>query len=287
MFMSFIFNKNKCAVFSVALLLSFIYQGCTPDSKEVALPAKPVVSFTATPLASNPNIIVIQNTTANTFQLLWDLGNGMTSRKQADTVLYDTKGQYVIKLNAFNAGGYSTATQTVTIANDYPGVEVLQGGNMEGASQSNWTVLNTGGTQTNIAFTNGVLKFSNTGGSNGAVYQAVNVKAGKTYTFSADVAGSGATNTWFEIYLGKTVPTQGTDYTDNKYISLNTWSGCGGSAFTGNLALIGCDGSGTGKLGKMTFSSTGTIYLVIKAGSSGGTMGTSGITIDNVSLKEK
>jgi hypothetical protein len=284
--MNFIIKRVKLAVLTVSFTTATVFFACTPDAKDVALPAKPAVSFTATPVAGNPNLVAIKSTSPNTFLWSWDLGNGTTSKKETDTVLFDTKGQYVIKLNAFGAGGYSTATQTITIANDYPGVEILKGGNMDAASQANWTILNTGGTQTSITFTNGALKFSNTGNTNGAIYQALSVKAGKKYTFSADVAGGGATNTWFEVYVGKTVPTQGSDYSDNKFIALNTWSGCGGSAFSGNLALIGCDGSGAGKGGVMTFTQTGTVYLVIKGGSSGGNMGT-GITIDNISVKEK
>ncbi|MCK7556617.1 hypothetical protein MKQ70_16960 [Chitinophaga sedimenti] len=136
--------------------------------------------------------------------------------------------------------------QKVTIAQDAPGVDILKGGDMETASAQFWTKLNTGGTQTTIEFTGGALKFSNTGNTNGAIYQAVNVKAGREYTFSGTVKGGGATNTWFEVYIGKTVPVQGTDYSDNKFIALNTWSGCGGSAFDGDLAVIGCDGSGKG-----------------------------------------
>lgn len=281
--------KNiKHAVFLAASLTLLLSNGCTPDSKNFSLPATiPTVTFTATPLASNPNFIVIKNTTPAAFLLLWDLGNGTTSKKETDTVLYDVKGTYTLTLNAFNGGGKTTATETITIANDYLGVEKLQGGDMETASQSKWTVLNTGSTQTGIAFTNGVLKFTNSGDANGAIYQAVNVIAGKKYTFAADVAGNGASNTWFEVYFGKKVPVQGSDYSDNQFIALNTWAGCGGSPFNGNLSSIGCGGAGVGKNGVMTFSTTGTVYLVLKVGSCcGGNLGT-GITIDNISLKEK
>jgi PKD repeat protein len=281
-------KNTKLAIFSAALLTTLFNTGCTPDSKDFSLPATiPAVTFTATPLASNPNFIVVKNTTPGAFLLLWDYGNGSNSKKEADTVLYDAKGTYTLTLNAFNAGGKNSVSQTITIANDYYGVEKLQGGDMETASQSKWTLLNTGGTQTGIAFTNGVLKFTNSGDANGGIYQAVNVIAGKKYTFAADIAGGGATNTWFEIYFGKTVPVQGTDYSDNQYIAMNTWAGCGVSPFSGNLATIGCGGTGAGKNGVMTFTTSGTIYLVMKVGSCcGGNLGT-GMTIDNISLKEK
>jgi hypothetical protein len=264
-----------------------LFLSCSRDDKDYTLGAKPAASFTATPLADFPNKVVVNNTTQGTFMYKWDFGNGQTSDKQTDTVLYDTKGEYTIKLDAFGHGGYGEATQTVTITNDYLGTDILKGGNMESDSQADWTVLNTGGTQTNINFTNGELKFSDNADANGAIYQAVTVDKNKTYTFSADVHGDGATNTWFEVYFGTTVPTNGQDYTDNKYVALNTWAGCGGSSFNGNLALIGCDGNGSGKNGYIKFSQSGTVYLVIKAGSCcGGNMG-NGIYLDNVMLREK
>lgn len=280
--------KYKGLLIGIAAGLSLTLSNCSPDSKTVDLPSKPQTAFTAVPLAGNPNMIILTSTTVNAFMYQWDLGNGNFSSKMVDTVLYDQKGQYVIKLNAFNTGGFTTATQTVTIANDYPGVELIKGGDMAAGSQQYWTMLNTGGKQTTISFTGGVVNFSNSADANGAIYQAIPVKAGKTYTFSADVKGDAATNTWFEVYFGKTQPTQNADYSDNKFTSMNTWSGCGTSPFNGNLALIGCDGPGVGKAGKMTFATSGTIYLVIKAGSCcGGAMPVTGFSLDNVSVKEK
>lgn len=260
---------------------------CTPDKEGLSLGSKPTVDFTATPLSGNPNRIVITDNSKGAFMHSFNYGNGVTSTKSTDTVLYDSKGDYTVTLTAFGSGGYVKTSKTVSIAADYPGQEILQGGDMSSSSAQYWTLLNTGGTQTSIQFTNGALQFSNTGDANGAIYQAVQVKAGKTYIFSANVKGDGATNTWLEVYFGTTVPKQGSDYTDNNFISMNTWSGCGGSPFNGNIATIGCGGSGVGKSGRMTFSQSGTVYLLFKGGSCcGGNMG-NGITVDDVSLKEK
>jgi hypothetical protein len=72
------------------------------------------------------------------------------------------------------------------------------------------------------------------------------------------------------------------------YTGLNTWDGCATSAFDGNLATLGCQGGapGNGQNGAISFSETGTIYVVFKGGSWDGNLGTDGITLDNVTLVE-
>ena len=125
-----------------------------------------------------------------------------------------------------------------------------------------------------------------TGGSWGhsAIYQAIQVQANKDYRFNMIVSGSGATDTWFEVYFGTAAPVQGNDYTSGgKQIGLSTWDGCGGAPFSGSLATIGCVGPLAGMNGKVRFTQAGTIYLVIKTG--GANLGTSGITIDNVEFR--
>lgn len=169
------------------------------------------------------------------------------------------------------------------------GADVVTGGDM--TSDEFWTVFNPGtGTQATTEFTESGLKFSNstTEDTHVAVWQAVEVEAGQKYKFSAHVTGSGAANTWFEIYFGETEPVEGTDYTVGGYTGLNTWAGCGVEPFEDDLATIGCnDAPGTGTQGLATFDESGTIYLVIKAGSNGGgSFGTDGITISDVELVE-
>jgi hypothetical protein len=105
------------------------------------------------------------------------------------------------------------------------------------------------------------------------------------YTFSATVTTPGSTfaYSWVEFYFGTTVPTNGSDYTDNKLWSLNYWSGCGTTPETGNIVQMNCAGSGS-STGQITFPQDETIYFLIKAGSSGGTLGTGGVTVSNVVL---
>ena len=103
---------------------------------------------------------------------------------------------------------------------------------------------------------------------------SVQVQAGVTYTFSATVTTPGSTNTWVEFYFGTTTPTQGSDYTDNKLWSLNTWSGCGGGAESGNIVNLNCAGTGAVQwTDHFWYPQNGTIYFLVKAGSYLGTEG--------------
>ena len=168
-----------------------------------------------------------------------------------------------------------------------PAVDILKGGDMSAGSEAFWPVLNTGGNQTSIALADGMLKFSSAGGTNGAVYQAIPVKKGREYTFAAKIKGGGATETWFEVIFGTAAPEQGKDYSGTKLIAMSTWAGCGNAPFDGDFVGIGCDGVRKSD-GKIKFEKDGTVYMVIKGGSTGsGNMGPNGIMIDNIRFLEE
>ncbi len=277
----------KSLVYIAAAAL--LFTACTPDSEDLTLGATPDVSFTAAVLPGNPNKVALQNTTTGAFAYTWYNGGATpVSWKQTDTLTFSKKGEYTISLVAYGAGGSSSASQQITIAQDMPGVDILKGGNMEAGADAFWTILNTGGPQTSITFTGGKLKFESLpGGCNGGIYQEVTVKKDVEYTVSAIVKGGGAAETWFEVIFGTTEPAQGSDYSGNKWNSINTWSGCGIANFEGDLATIGCSGTGVGAGGKITFDASGKVYMVIKGGCGGaGTFGPNGITIDDVKLIE-
>jgi hypothetical protein len=284
--MNFQHIKNT-SIAAIATLLAGTFSACTPESSDKDLGPQPVASFTATPVDGKPNKIIVNNTTPGGFLFVWEDDNQSKARRATDTLFYFLKGEYNIQLTVATSGGYAKAAQKVNIANDAPTRDILQGGNMETGSEAFWTVLNTGGTQTGINIAGGVMNFSNAGNTNGAIYQKVTVSKGKFYRLSARVTGKGASNSWFEVYIDKAVPKQGSDYSGNKYISLNTWAGCGAVKFDGNLETIGCDGTGKDRKGVMTFSESGDIYIVLKAGSSGGTLGDGGINIDDIKFLEE
>ncbi len=259
--------------------------GCTPDNKSETLGPLPAANFTVTPLSGKSNTYVATAGTSGVFEWYWNTGDGSASSLggASDTLFYPLAGNYRVSLTAFGHGGYDTASQIVEVDSNAPLVNVLVNPSL--TTDSGWTILNTGGMQTTITFTPQGLNLSNPPNSstNGAVYQALQVQAGITYTFSAMVTTPGSTQTWVEFYFGTTVPTQGSDYTDNKLWSLNTYSGCGGGPESGNIVMLNCAGSGASN-GQIVFPSNETIYFAIKAGSYQGTLGTGGVTVTNVEL---
>lgn len=104
----------------IAFLAIGLMTGCTPDSdiKPLAsVPTSDMVKITATPDASNPNIIHLKNETPGTIVANWDLGNGETSTSTTTVDgNYAVQGSYKVKLTVFTAGGYASNTLDINIA---------------------------------------------------------------------------------------------------------------------------------------------------------------------------
>jgi hypothetical protein len=270
---------------ALAVLATVYLSGCTPDNKSASLGPLPKASFTINAVSGKVNTFVATASTTGVFDFYWNKGDGSNSAlgTASDTLFYPLAGNYRVVLTALGHGGYDTASQIVQVATDAPLVNVLTNPTL--TTSTGWTILNTGGTPTTISFTPQGLNFSNAAGSNtnGGVYQAVQVKGGITYTFSATVTTPGSSFTWVEFYFGTTVPTQGSDYTDTKLWSLNGFSGCGNSPESGNVVTLNCAGSGASN-GQIKFASDETIYVVIKSGSYLGTEGPGGVNVTNVEL---
>ena len=157
---------------------------------------------------------------------------------------------------------------------------LVQGGNFDRSDFNKWTISNiTPGVTVRLA--NGRALYRGGNGGQAAIYQAIQVEANQKYQIDMNVAGSGATDVWFEVYVGKAEPQQGVDYNDGGIrLSLNTWDGCGNTPFNGLLTDISCTGVGKGII---QFATSGTVYLLIKSG--GGSLGTTGISVDNVQIR--
>lgn len=264
---------------------------CTPEKGPGGLGPLPKASFTVTPVSGAVNQFAVTSTSTNGFAYYWNDGQGgAVTTGASDTLYYNLAGTYTVKLTVVGPGGIDSSFQTVTVANNDPGVNILNDPTLTAAGDTAWTLLNTGGSQTAFQFSASGLNLSNTTNSNtnGGEYQAVQVKAGVSYIFAATVSGQGASNSWIEFYLGTTVPSQGNDYTDTKFASMNTWSGCGTGPFSGNVVMIGCAGNGnvSNPTGRISFATSGTVYVVIKAGSSGGYLGAGGVNVTSITLNE-
>jgi hypothetical protein len=243
----------------------------------------PTADFTSAVDGSNPLTIHFTNTSKDASTFAWDFGDNSTSTDKDPSHTYAKGGAYQVKLVATGGTG-KTSEKDDTATSP---ANLIGGGDMSVSTKAFWTVdtLNAPSPTSWTFADNGTLSFSNDVGTetNILVWQPIYVEAGKQYTFSAHVKGGGASNMWFEIYFGTSKPAKGSDYTDNKYIALNTWSGCGGDAVDGDIATIGCDGSGKDTSGSITFTSTGVVYFGIKTGVWDGAY-TNALTIDDVSV---
>ena len=180
--------------------------------------------------------------------------------------------------------GLTTESNTITVkftpSDTAP--NLVQGGKFDAGDESKWTVLTIWTPNPGVTFNfmdgKAVWKGGNWGHM--GIYQAIQVEANKRYQVNMNISGSGAFDSWFQVYVGKTVPQQGQEYTEGgSILGLNTWNGCGKTAFAGALTSISCDGNG----GVVQFPTSGTVYLVIRGG--GTNLGTSGISIDNVEMR--
>lgn len=104
----------------ILLCLSAFIIACTPqEDDKTTLPTPPTASFTFKQ-GKDANHIILTNTTPEAFLFQWDLGNGTRSNEAAFEAYFPNKGEYEVVLTAFNKGGYGSATQKISIAQDDP-----------------------------------------------------------------------------------------------------------------------------------------------------------------------
>lgn len=279
----------KTCSFLLTVLTIGTYIGCQPEeftgSNGLDSPDLQA-TFTITPVANKNNTYLLQADPTGVMGVKWDRGDGggYAFGRTIDTVFLPDAGKYTIGLTAIGKGGkLATSTQEVVVATSDPNSgNLVVGGKMDDPAK--WTKLAIGGNSVAFDFANEKLVASGGNWGHSGVYQAIEVVGGKKYKLDLNVSGSGATDVWFEVYLGKVQPQQNQDYADGGIrLALNTWTGCGKSAFNGKLTDLACVGSLRTSKGVVQFAETGTIYLLIKSG--GANLGTTGISIDNVELR--
>ena len=126
---------NQFTVFLV-LMVGFFMSSCTDSTTGGELGSAPTsedVTFTSEPDSENPNIIHFTNT-SDSFQAIWDLGNGTTARGDSATAEYPLKGEYTVSLTILTSSGKAMNTQNITIEEtnelmlDDPNLNMLTGG---------------------------------------------------------------------------------------------------------------------------------------------------------------
>ncbi|RYD94663.1 MAG: hypothetical protein EOP54_17125 [Sphingobacteriales bacterium] len=278
--------KPNYKIKAVLLVITALIAACQPEKSEVnngLTDPNLDASFTLAEVSGKMNTYLVRSNTQGVIGVKWNKGDGsgFVSGKLLDTIVYEDAGNYTLTSEVIGRGGLrATSSKQVAIASSVP-IEnnLLQGANMDAGDEAFWQP---------IAYTPGVTfsiasgKMVATGGSFGqaGIYQTVQLVAGKKYKIDMNVSGSGATDTWFEVYLGTAAPGAGDYNSGGNRMGLNTWTGCGGSAFSGKLSTLSCVGSGS----VVTATATGTAYLVIRSG--GANLGSTGISVDRVSLIE-
>jgi PKD repeat protein len=271
---------KACALGVLAIAM---YEGCKPEKFEGNSLTSPDLnaSFSVMPVAGKANYYVLTADTKGVLAVKWDLGDGAAISKPTDTVFFPDAGKYTVTLTAIGKGGASkTASQDITVATSDPSAgNLVLGSNMAASDDAFWNHITISSGVT-FAIDNGKMVAKGGGYGHAGIWQAIDVVAGRKYQIDMNVDGSGASDTWFEVYLGTKLPVNGSDYSDGgARLAINTWTGCGKTAFNGKLSAIQCAGSGN----TVTATATGKMYLLIKSG--GNNLGLTGIEFTKVTLR--
>jgi hypothetical protein len=280
--LKFIKHINKSIVFG--MLGMVVLAGCQPeDSFENNGLTDPNLdaSFSITAVSGSANRFVLEALNSNYISSKWDVGEGAYQGKSTEEIFLPDAGTYTVTHTAIGRGGESKSTsqELVVEVSDPNAGNLVLGGKFETDEDiAEWTILTISASGASWTFDSGAATITASDWNQQGLFQAIDVQGGKNYAIDMNVRGDGSVDTWFEVYLSTTAPTQGNDYSaDGTRIGLNTWAGCGNAPFSGKLSQLTCSGSGN----VVSFDEDATVYLVIKCG--GANVGA--ITIDNVELR--
>jgi hypothetical protein len=258
--------------------LILIFLSCNEQADVVVPPQSEDAAYLFSFDTTNPNkVLFTANPDVKTWYTHWDFGDNSSSEGLEASKIYLKKGDYNVRFKVFTEGGEAESTQTIVINEDFQGPNILKNGAFD--SSNLWNVLSISDGVA-VSFDNDNAHF--TGGSWGQVgiYQAVDIVANNLYQISMDIKGGPLSDSWFEVYVGMSVPEQGSEYADGGIrMGLNTWGGCGNDPFEGDFSEVSCGGTGA----TFKFPTAGTAYLVIRGG--GGDYGDNGVMIDNIAIR--
>src|SRR6186997_2265360 len=114
------FKKYSLIPGVLLLALALVLHSCKYDVKDLG--AKPVASFTVTPVSGVPNKYVLTSTSQNSFRFDWDKasGNGFIQGKPVDSVYFPYMGNYTVKLLVFGQSGMDSTSQLINVAANDP-----------------------------------------------------------------------------------------------------------------------------------------------------------------------
>lgn len=262
------------------------YGSQTIDNISLTVSNQPLSANFST--ATNGSTATFTNSSISADSYTWEFGDGSTSTEASPSHTYTSDGDYYVKLTA-TSSATNESVSTVDWVTIGTSANMLT--NTAWNDGTGWTTFNTdsdGNTRASVSFGNGEVSFIKSpdgGGWSGyGIYQEVNLNAG-SYQFDIKGKYSDISEAWFEAHVGSTEPTDLADYGDNDTKLLKIAHGWGSvKSADGYATSIGADdGWATDNStlspdnGYFTITTSGTYYLVIKAG--GGTYGS--ITTDN------
>lgn len=264
----------------------FFAISCSPDTidGEGNGLTQPSVDASFTVAKISENKYHLKRNHDNFINSQWNIdGAGFVNGKNEIDVFFPDTGTYTVQHNAVGiggqVGGIASHTFVVTTPDPIAG-NIVQGGRFNTAEDiAKWSIHTISSTQAQWVFSNNSATIVATDGNQQAIYTTMNVEAGKQYSIDMNATSSNALeDTWFEVYVLNSLPAAGQDISGTVYRNINTWDGCGKSAFAGKISAVGC---GSKNAGIYSATSTATVYLVIKCG--GKTV--NGLTIDNVEVR--
>ncbi|MCJ8154339.1 hypothetical protein MKJ01_11265 [Chryseobacterium sp. SSA4.19] len=273
---------NKTLVLSSAILF---FASCSQESTDEGnglIQPSVDAAFTVTKTAENK--YHLKRTYNNFINSQWNIdGDGFVNGKNEIDIFLPDAGTYILEHNAVGIGGQigGTAKHTVIVPNSDPiAGNILQGGRFDTPEEvAKWSIHTISPTMAQWVFANKSATIVASEGKQQAIYTTFNVEDGKKYAI--DLVASSKTaleDTWFEVYVLNSMPVPGNDISGTVYRNINTWDGCGKSAFGGKVSAVGCGSKNTGIY---TATATGTVYLAIKCG--GKTV--KGLTVDKVEVR--
>ncbi|MCM5664022.1 hypothetical protein [Galbibacter mesophilus] len=276
----------------LAFAVTAFFTSCLPDEiNEGNGLSDPNVdaSFVITPIEGKSNMYLFEAQTQYVISSRWDFGSGLLPGKMTEEVFFPDAGTYEIVHEAVGRGGLTgqSSQELVVETSDPTAGNLVVGGRFETEEDhAQWNRLKISDSGSEWVFNDGSATiFSTEQWSQQGIYQAIEVEKEKEYAIDMVVSGEANTDTWLEVYAGTKIPVTGEAYDDTKVMGLSTWDGCGNATFSGKLSNLGCIPNTTTNTlsNKISFSESGTIYLLIRSG--GGAMNPKGITITNVEMR--
>ncbi|MET4083279.1 hypothetical protein ABIB40_003248 [Pedobacter sp. UYP30] len=142
-----ILNKLNTSILLAIGFMLCVVVSCKKDNITRSIGTPPTaeqIQFSATPDASNPNIIIFKNSYKG-INAYWDFGNGATANGNEVTGAYPLGGTYTATLTILADGGSVSTTKTITIAKTNtsmlsdPAFKMLSGG-LSNAAGKTWVI---------------------------------------------------------------------------------------------------------------------------------------------------